>query len=123
MLSAMTACFPVITTKRKSTDDPWINDRIRKRIRQRRSVFRREGRSEKWKKLKKKSDKMIKFRREKYLEEHKLIITEPDSSKRFFKNVRAYGCSEKPRIWDIRDIRPDLSDIDLATDLSCISTV
>ena len=94
MSSAMSDFYPIITTKRKSTEDPWINNRIKKKIKQRKGVFRREGGSVKWKKSKNISDKMVKFRHERYMEEHKLIIMEPGSSTRFFKNVRSYGTVE-----------------------------
>ena len=32
MSNAMRDFYPVITTKKKSTEDPWINDKIRKKI-------------------------------------------------------------------------------------------
>ena len=49
---AMDAFFPLRTMKKKSTDLPWINRAIRKRIRRRMAVYRKEGRSELWKFLK-----------------------------------------------------------------------
>ena len=45
--------FPLITTRRKDTDPPWINDRVRRRIRRRCCIYKEEGRSVAWKKLKK----------------------------------------------------------------------
>ena len=50
--AAVTEHFKLITTTRKSTDPPWINARVRKRIKQRKAVYRREGRSASWKRLK-----------------------------------------------------------------------
>ena len=41
--------FPVRTNTRKSTDPPWVNARVKKKVKQRRSVFMKEGRSRKWK--------------------------------------------------------------------------
>ena len=41
--SAVGNCFKLITTTRKSTDPPWINAAVKKRVRQRRSVYAREG--------------------------------------------------------------------------------
>ena len=58
--------LPWKTTKFRSTDDPWINDTIRKRKTQRKGVFRREGRSHKWKRLKHATTKMIDDAREAY---------------------------------------------------------
>ena len=51
---AMQKCFPTVTVKKKSTDDPWITDKIRKKIKQRKKIFKKQGRSKAWKKLKKK---------------------------------------------------------------------
>ena len=51
MTAAMDACYPVVTVKRKSSEDPWITDKIRKKIRKRKAIFRKYGRSPAWKKL------------------------------------------------------------------------
>ena len=32
MSGAMDACYPVVTVKRKSSEDPWITDKIRKNL-------------------------------------------------------------------------------------------
>ena len=50
---AIESFFPLITVRRKSTDAPWINARIRKMIKRRRGIYRRHGRSAAWKRLKK----------------------------------------------------------------------
>ena len=118
MDAAMSECFPVITVKRKSTEDPWITEKIRKKIRKRKAIFKSEGRSVRWKRIKKITAKMIKFKREQYMERHKLIITSPDLSAHFFKNVRAYNSVEKPVIWNVSSIRPNLTDAELAIQLS-----
>ena len=99
--SALDKCFPVVTVKRKSTEDPWITEKIRKKIRQRQKVFKKQGRSKAWKKLKKITMKMIKFHREQYIERHKIIITTPGANALFYRNVRAYNSPEKPKIWNI----------------------
>ena len=92
--------------------------RFGKKIRQRKAIFKRHGRSKAWKRLKKIINKMIKFRREEYIDRHKILITSPDACRHFFRNVRTYNSSEKPQIWDIKSIRPNLSDADLAIKLS-----
>ena len=58
---AMNDCFLVITVKRKSSEHPWINDKIRKKIALRKRIFKKEGRSKTWKKIKKTTKRMIKF--------------------------------------------------------------
>ena len=43
--AAMDRFFPIRTTRRKSSDLPWINRAILKRIRRRNRIYRKEGRS------------------------------------------------------------------------------
>lgn len=40
---AMEECFLLITVRRKSSDCPWINRRIRKLISRRKGIYVREG--------------------------------------------------------------------------------
>ena len=116
---AMKECYPIITVKRKSTEDPWITDKIRKKLKKRKVVFKKHGRSQAWKKLKKVTDKMIKYCCEKYyMESHKLITTSSGSSSQIFKHVRSYNTAEKPLIWNLKLIKPDLSAAQLAMELS-----
>ena len=81
-------------------------------------IFRREGRSRKWKKLNKLCNTLIKSRREKYFERHKILITCPGAAARFFQNVWSYKDVEKPQIWNLNEIRPKLNDCDRAAELS-----
>ena len=116
--SSLSSCFPIVSVRRKSTEDPWITDKIHRKIRQRKPIFRRLGRCKAWKKMKKVTNQMIKYRRDLYLEKHKLIITDPDSSRHFFRNVRTYNMVERPKIWDIKTICPELTDEQMAEQLS-----
>ena len=65
---------------------------------------------------------MIKYRRDLNWQKHKLVVTDPDSSRHFFRNVRTYNTAERPKIWNIKAIRPDLSDMQLAEQLSLFFT-
>ena len=60
---AMNSCFPLITVRRKSTDCPWINDKIRGLIIDRNGIYSNEGRSAKWHCLQKHITKLIKSRK------------------------------------------------------------
>ena len=52
--------FPLITVRKKSTDCPWINARIQRLVAARKGIYRREGRSAKWRRLKKVTEELIK---------------------------------------------------------------
>ena len=64
---ALEVAFPLITWRRRSTDPPWFNARITKKVKQRRGVYRREGKSARWKRLKKHAETLIEKRRDKYV--------------------------------------------------------
>ena len=58
--------FPEKTTKYKSSDDPWITIGIRKKIKLRKRLFKEEGRSENWKRVKRITDLKIAEKRQEY---------------------------------------------------------
>ena len=63
---ALTNFFLVITTRRKSTELPWINARIRRLIRRRRAIFKQYGRNAKWRRWKRFIEDLIQKRRDGY---------------------------------------------------------
>ena len=52
LITIMDKHIPLKKHTRKSTDEPWFNEGIGKKVKQRQEVFRREGRSRNWKELK-----------------------------------------------------------------------
>ena len=116
--AAMDKFFPLRTVRRKSSDLPWINKAIRKRIRRRRRVYRREGRSELWKYLKSITDKMIKDRKRTYMDMKKIQLTATDANRSFFRLVKAFNTPEKPQTFDVRSLRPGKTDQEVAEELA-----
>ena len=48
VMAALHRFFPLKITRRRLTDLPWINTRIRKKIARRKAIFRDEGRLPRW---------------------------------------------------------------------------
>lgn len=116
---AMDKFFPDVTVKRKSTDDPWINDTILDLMEKRSKIFRNSGeRTAGWKKLNKHITKLVKKRKRKYYDFHGIAMMDPQQTRKFFKNVRAFKDKERPEIWDVRSMWPGKSDIDIANILA-----
>ena len=116
---AMDHFFPDVTVKRKSTDDPWINNKITDLIEKRGRMFRRCGeRTREWKNLNRHITKLIKKRKRSYYDFHGLSMTDPKQSRKFFKNVRAFKDRERPEIWDVRSMWPDKEDHEIANILA-----
>ena len=118
VVGALEAFFPLITTRRKSSELPWINQRIRKRIRQRKDVYKKEGRSARWKRLKKITDEMLAARKKCYVEVQKNNLTGEDTQRNFFKNVKTYKSAARPAQFDVRSLVEGKSDMEVADDLA-----
>ena len=64
---AIAACFPLRTIKRRSIDPPWINSHVKHLIKCRKGIFKRDrGRSEEWKKMKRRISNLIRKRKKVY---------------------------------------------------------
>ena len=115
---ALEGIFPLITVRKKSTDCPWVNNRIRRLIAKRKGVYRREGRSGKWRRLKKLSEELIRTRRATYLDSQKCSLLVDDARRNFFRNVKAFKSKERPRPFDPMDLFPGKSEAEVAAELA-----
>ena len=65
---AIDSCFSLITRRLRSDQDPWINVALERMIERRKKIFRIQGRSKSWKKIKKRTEEIIRERKRVYLE-------------------------------------------------------
>ena len=56
---AMEAFFPLITRRLRSDPDSWVNESLKKKIVRRKKIFKIQGRSKSWKKVKKRTEAII----------------------------------------------------------------
>ena len=110
---ATSESYKTITTTRKSNQPQWINQRVLELIAQRRAIFRREGRSEAWKRMKKKTRSIIK-RRKAFFNKQKREKMLASDSKAFHKNVKSFVTDEKAKHWSPLDMFPDLKPLEVA---------
>ena len=106
--------FPLKTTRRKDTDPPWLNDTVRRKIRRRKAIYRREGRSVAWKCLKKATLQLLQRRMRVYQDSQRLVLLADDGDRSFFKNVKAYMTKEKPRPFSVSTLFPGKQDSEVA---------
>ena len=110
--------FEWVTKKKKTSEPPWMTDHIRKWIARRRGVFRKEGRSERWKCLKKSTNNMIRERRRNFnLNIRDKFLNNADS-KSFHKGVKCFLSSEEAAQWDARSLFPGEDDLGVANKLA-----
>ena len=110
--------FPLITVRRKSTDSPWINARIRRLVRRRKAIYRRHGRSAAWRRLKNKIIWITSERRKKYEASQKICLLADDGDRHFFKNCKNYQTKDRPTPFDPRSLFPGQSDKEVAETLA-----
>ena len=111
-------CFPLKKVTKRKDEHPWVNHVIRKLSAKRRRVYDREGRSPRWKALKKKSDELYRTRAETYMNNQKNKFTGPDASRNFFRNFRSLRSREKPPEFNVRDLFPEKSESEVAEELA-----
>ena len=100
--------FPYKTITFKSTEDPWINDYIRKAIGRRKAIYKAEGRSEKWKEQKTRADDLIATAKEGYYRKELDKIKQNGPCKIAYKALRNISAPDRPKEWSIEDLRPGI---------------
>ena len=112
--------MPWKTCKKRSTDDPWINDPIRKVVDKRRAVYRNRGRDCKdWLELKDKSEDMIWNAKKKWCEEETEKLMDPGSNRLAYAALSDLGTAERSgKRWQVMDTRPGKDEIEVAEELA-----
>ena len=112
-------CFPYKHHKVRSTDDPWIDDAVRQKIRFRKRIFSREiKRTKEWHDLKKITDMMIKRRKQEYYKKECEKLKQKGAHQMPYKALKALSLAERPPSFDPSKIKPHLTDQQLADDLA-----
>ena len=116
--SLMDKHFKTKTVVRSEKDPPWLNQKIKNMIKKRRRVYDREGRSKKWKEMKKASDELCRKRCKAFIDRQKQVRSAANASRAFFRNVKAFDSKEKPVVFDVRDLFPGQEDQPVAESLA-----
>ena len=107
--------FPLRTTKRRSTDPPWISPGVKKLIRARKRIFiDTGGRTAEWKRMKKIVAKVIEKRCKKFQESQKIALLSEDGGRNFFKQTKNYLSKQRPKAFDVMDMFPGRSEVEVA---------
>ena len=115
---ALERYFPLVRVRRKTSDCPWISARIRKMIKNRKGIYSREGRSKKWRRLRKVINDLIYKRKEAYLESQRSVLLVEDARRNFFRNIKAFKSKDRPKAFDVRTLFPGKSDGEIADELA-----
>ena len=89
---------------------------IRDMIRNRKAVYEtdKKKRTDRWKKLKKLTNSMIKSKKREFVDSLKQRAIDEGNSSQFYKAVKCLKDHDKPPEWDVRGIFPNLTDKQVA---------
>ena len=91
-----------------------------KRIDRRKRLFWQNGgkRTEAWREEKVRIEDIVRQRKKEYLKTQKGHILADDASRNFFKHVKNFNTIEKPKQFDVRELLPGKSDIEVTETLA-----
>ena len=112
-------CFPLKTSRIRSDEDPWINDKIRSMIRFRDQTFREKGRGAEWKvEMWKVREKMRDAKKAFYDREVEKIYGARDKRSLAYTALKNISCPYRQKPWSITDIDPGKEEVDIVEDLA-----
>ena len=103
-------CFPVKVITIKSTDQPWMNNRIRRLIRRRKRILKREARSPRWRAMKKLVANRIRERRKEYMKNIEREVKEAGNSRAYFQAIKRLQKNDASERWTPRVLFPGETD-------------
>ena len=110
--------FPIKTVRRRDTDLPWLDARAKKMIKKKAAIFKAEGPSNRWERMRVRVDEYLEKRRQDFLKIQRDKFIGPQAHVSFFANIKAFKSAEKPKSFDVRDLCPGLSDIEVANQVA-----
>lgn len=106
--------FPRKTSRRKDSDLPWIDEEAKKRCKKKKAVYKAEGKSPRWIAIRDNVENYLEKKRLSFLKRQRDNLTKPEAHKQFFRNVKDYKNAERTKSFDVRDLMPGLSDLEVA---------
>ena len=119
VVGAVESMFELKTVRRKDTDPPWLDKRTKKLNQDRKKLYVEEGgRAAVWKEEKKRVEGEVRKRKRGFLDRQKDKLQREDAGSNFKRQVRSFSKAEKPRLFDVRDLMPGLTDEETAEALA-----
>ena len=102
--------FPFKSFRRRSNEKPWITNAIRKKSRRKRRIFRKHGRSEKWRSISRELEEEVRVKREEFVDQ---TIEKGGQGKDFFAAVKKLSGPGSGSSWSVGDLYPGKSDAEV----------
>ena len=116
LISIYESSFPLKTKTVKSSDEPWVNNKVRKLSEKKRKYYQIHGKNATWKKIVQDTDVAVSEAKSAFLTKVKANVTESKNTGSFFKAVKLLQSKNAPAVWNVRNLFPQASDTEIAND-------
>ena len=109
-------CFPLRAIVIKSTDKPWMNNFIRRAVRRRKKIFKKEYRSNRWRRHKKKIVRLIQERKTEYMDGIKQSVKEAGNTRAYHQAIKKLQTKDTPsqKPWCLQNMFPGMPEEEIA---------
>ena len=107
-------CFPLKTRKTNSNDAPWFNNNTKRHVNRKMAIYKREGKSERYKQASKECLSVINNAKKEFIDRVIEKCKKSRNSKGYYKAVKVLNSKEAPIIWEICSLYPDKSEAEIA---------
>ena len=114
------AAFPVKTRLIKSTDAPWMNDRLKRLIRNKRRYYALHGRNVVWRRKQARLQRLIKAAKKAYFAKIKKKLTEAGDARGYYQGAKLLSSHDAPSRWKIQRMFPGKSDAQIGEVTACL---
>ena len=94
--------FPLQKIRQRSSDPPWITNRIRRIFKQKCRVFRREGKSNLWRTLRDDMDRITERSKASFVD----TVTSTGCTRQYFRAVKSLSTKTSTPNWSVLDLFP-----------------
>lgn len=96
--------YPLVKSRRRSNEKPWITNAIRRRSKRKKRLFRKNGRSAKWRRSRDDIQEEVENKKNEYLDS---LIEAGNGGKDFFAAVKQMTTVSTKKAWSVMDLFPD----------------
>ena len=102
--------FPEYEVKTRSTDLPWISRRIKRRIRQKKRLYRRKGKNREWREFERSVEQDINENQKRHMQKVKKRVLEQKNSSAYHATVKLLASGLPKKRWTPAEVFPELSE-------------
>ena len=107
-------CFVWKRVRRKSNSTPWVTDGLRSLMKKRMSIFKQEGRSQRWRRIDSSIKNTLEVRKAKHFTDESDRLKSIGRESQWYSILSKMLDEDSPKQWSITELEPDTPPEELA---------